>query len=44
MYLIFRDKPATWRSFEYIETVRGQPNPDDRWLAYVREQLESRSQ
>jgi len=44
MYLVFRGKPATWRSFEHIETVRGRPNPDDRWLAYVREQLQSRRQ
>jgi len=42
MYLVFRGKPATWRSFEHIETVRGRPNPDDKWLTYVKEQLESR--
>jgi len=41
-YLIFRDKPATWRSFEHIETVRGRPNPDDKWLTYVVEKLGSR--
>ena len=41
-YLIFRDKPATWRSFEHIETVRGRPNPDDKWLSYVVEKLGSR--
>lgn len=41
-YLIFRGKPATWRSFEHIETVRGRPDPDDRWLAYVKEKLTGR--
>lgn len=41
-YLIFRDKPATWRSFEHVETVRGRPNPDDKWLSYVVEKLGSR--
>lgn len=41
-YLIFRGKPATWRSFEHIETVRGKPDTDDKWLSYVREKLESR--
>ncbi|WP_313169726.1 hypothetical protein [Massilia oculi] len=44
MYLVFRGKPATWRSFEHIETVRGRPNPNDKWLAYVKEQLEGRRQ
>ena len=38
-YLIFRGKPATWRSFEYIATVRGRPDPDDKWLSYVKEKL-----
>jgi hypothetical protein len=41
-YLIFRGKPATWRSFEHIETVRGKPDTDDKWLSYVRDKLESR--
>ncbi|MGI4721304.1 MAG: hypothetical protein ACRYGO_09745 [Janthinobacterium lividum] len=41
-YLVFRDKPATRRSFEHIETVRGRPNPDDKWLSYVVERLGSR--
>ena len=41
-YLIFRDKPATRRSFEHIETVQGRPNPDDKWLSYVVEKLGSR--
>jgi hypothetical protein len=40
--LFFRGKPATWRSLEHIETVRGKPNADDKWLSYVREKLESR--
>jgi hypothetical protein len=41
-YLVFRGKPATWRSFEHIETVRGRPNPDDKWLSYVEQKLEGR--
>lgn len=41
-YLIFRGEPATWRSFEHIQTVLGKPNSDDRWLSYVKEKLESR--
>jgi hypothetical protein len=41
-YLIFRGKPATWRSFEHIETVRGRPNPNDRWLSFVKEKLQDR--
>lgn len=43
-YLVFRDKPATWRSFEHIETVRGRPDSDDKWLSYVKEKLEGRRQ
>ena len=38
-YLIFRGKPATWRSFEHIATVRGRPDADDKWLSYVAEKL-----
>ena len=38
-YLIFRGKPATWRSFEHIATVRGRPDQDDKWLSYVKEKL-----
>lgn len=41
-YLVFRGKPATRRSFEHIETVRGRPNRDDKWLSYVVEKLGSR--
>ena len=41
-YLVFRGMPATWRSFEHIETVLGKPNADDKWLSYVREKLRSR--
>jgi hypothetical protein len=41
-YLVFRGKSPTWRSFEHLETVGGQPNPDDRWLSYVKEKLEGR--
>ncbi|GAB3380448.1 hypothetical protein [Massilia agri] len=41
-YLIFCGKPAVWRGFERIETVRGRPNPEDKWLSYVVEKLGSR--
>jgi len=41
IYLVFHGEPATWRSFEHIETVRGRANPDDKWLAYVKEKLHS---
>jgi hypothetical protein len=44
MYLVFRGTPLTWRSFEHIESVRGRPNPGDRWLSYVREKLGGREQ
>lgn len=43
-YLVFRGKPATWRSFEHIETVRGRPNPDDKWLSWVVERLKGHQQ
>jgi hypothetical protein len=39
-YLVFRGKPATWRSFEHIVTVRGKPNSADRWLFYAKQKLE----
>lgn len=35
-YLVFRDGPVTWRSFEEIDTVDGRSADDDRWFAYVR--------
>lgn len=38
-YLVFRGSPSTWRSFEHIASVGGRPNPDDRWLAYVKAKL-----
>lgn len=41
-YLIFRRKPATWRSFEHIETAHRRPNPNDRWLSFVNEKLRDR--
>lgn len=41
-YLVFRGKPATWRSFEHIETVDGKPNPNDKWLMFVKEKLKER--
>lgn len=43
LYLVFRGTPATWRSFEHIETVGGRPNPGDQWLAFVKEQLTERN-
>ena len=41
-YLVFRGKNATWRSFEHIRTVDGQPDPNDKWLSYVKAKLEGR--
>jgi hypothetical protein len=41
-YLVFLDSPATWRSFEKIDMVNGTVNGEDKWLAYVREQLGKR--
>lgn len=38
-YLVFRGSPAAWRSFEHIEAVDGKPNPDDKWLSYVKGKL-----
>lgn len=38
-YLVFRGSPPTWRSFEHIASIGGRPNPDDRWLAYVKAKL-----
>jgi hypothetical protein len=38
-YLVFPGPAPTWRSFEKIEMVDGRPNPDDKWLAYVRQTL-----
>lgn len=38
-YLVFRGSPPTWRSFEHIESIRGRPNPDDKWLMYVKAKL-----
>lgn len=34
-YLVFRDGPVTWRSFEEIDTVDGRSADEDRWFAYV---------
>ena len=41
-YVVLRGESATWRSFEHIETVRGRPNPNDKWLSYVMEKFGSR--
>jgi hypothetical protein len=38
-YLVFLGSPPTWRSFEKIDMVDGRPDPDDRWLAYVKAAL-----
>jgi hypothetical protein len=40
-YLVFLGSPPTWRSFEKIEMVDGRPNPDDKWLVYVKQMLKS---
>jgi hypothetical protein len=34
--------PATWRSFEKIDMVNGAVNADDKWLAYVKDELGKR--
>jgi hypothetical protein len=42
-YLVFRDGPVTWRSYERIGVdVFGRPDPSDKWLAYVSEKLGTR--
>jgi hypothetical protein len=38
-YLVFSGPAPTRRSFEKIEMVDGRPNPDDQWLATVRQTL-----
>lgn len=38
-YLVFHGKPLTWRSFEHIESIRGRPDPEDKWLSYVKSRL-----
>ena len=43
-YLVFRGPNATWRSFEHIRTVDGQPDAGDKWLSYVKAKLEGRPQ
>lgn len=35
-YLVFLGSPATWRSYEKIDTHGGVINPGDKWLAYVK--------
>ncbi|NIA54804.1 hypothetical protein HAV22_14295 [Massilia sp. TW-1] len=34
-YLVFRDRPMTWRSFEEIDTVDDRSPDHDKWFAYV---------
>jgi hypothetical protein len=41
-YLVFLDSRATRRSFEKIDMVNGTVNGEDRWLAYVKDQLGKR--
>jgi hypothetical protein len=41
-YLVFLDSPAAWRSFEKIDMVNGTVNGEDKWLAYVKDQLGKR--
>jgi hypothetical protein len=38
-YLVFLGPAPTWRSFEKIEMIAGHPDPDDKWLAYVKTAL-----
>ena len=38
-YLVFLAAAPTWRSFEKIDMVDGHPDPDDKWLAYVKAAL-----
>ena len=38
-YLVFLSDAPTWRSFEKIDLVDGHPDPDDKWLAYVKTAL-----
>jgi hypothetical protein len=38
-YLVFRDRPLTWRSAEKIETVDEQLDLQDKWLRYVEAKL-----
>jgi hypothetical protein len=42
-YLVFLDSPWTWRSFEKIELLDGAIDDRDKWLAYVKAGLETRS-
>lgn len=42
-YLVFQGSPATWRSFEKIETVDGNVDEKDQWLAYVKNRLATRA-
>ena len=41
-YLVFLGPSPTWRSFEKIDMAGGAVNPDDKWLAYVKDALASR--
>lgn len=38
-YLVFLGAAPTRRSFEKIDMVDGHPDPDDKWLAYVKSAL-----
>ena len=42
-YLVFLNSPWTRRSFEKIALVNGPVNDGDKWLAYVKAGLETRS-
>jgi hypothetical protein len=42
-YLVFLGSMPTWRSYEKIEMVDGRPNPDDKWLVYVKQMLSGRA-
>jgi hypothetical protein len=34
-YLVLRDLPVTWRSFEEVDIVDGRSADEDKWFGYV---------
>lgn len=41
-YLVFLGSAPTWRSYEKIDMDGGAVNPNDKWLAYVKDALAKR--
>jgi hypothetical protein len=35
VYLVLRNLPVTWRSFEEVDTVDGRSADEDKWFDYV---------